>query len=303
MPLAAMSKKQTCVSHSTPEAELVAADLALRAEGLPALDIWETILGRPVKLSFQEDNQAAIVVLKSGYSSALRHMGRTHKVCLRWLSERVAENEVELEYCLSAKQAADIFTKGFTDAAKWLEATNNIGVAKPRIETDRVHQPAADIQGKEGILPPQQVDRKILGELQVHHNVPGGPSVTQDAGYNSGSRVKPPTTNSGGQVKPLTNKNDENKVPGNSGRQTAKPAIHTRTVGIAGCGEGAAAPLRPEPCMPNARCVPKTGRGQAARARAPRSGGCVLGTTPRPYKNINRGIAENRNRFTNTCQS
>ena len=66
MPLAATSKKQTCVSHSTPVAELVAVDLALRAEGLPALDVWETILGRPVTLAFQEDNQAAIVVLQSG---------------------------------------------------------------------------------------------------------------------------------------------------------------------------------------------------------------------------------------------
>jgi len=80
MPLAAVSKKQTCVSHSTPEAELVAIDLAVRAEGLPALDIWEVLLERPVKLAFQEDNQAAIVALQSGYSTALRHIGRTHTV-------------------------------------------------------------------------------------------------------------------------------------------------------------------------------------------------------------------------------
>ena len=42
-PLAAVSKKQTCVSHSTPEAELVAADHAVRAEGLPALPLWELL--------------------------------------------------------------------------------------------------------------------------------------------------------------------------------------------------------------------------------------------------------------------
>ena len=35
-PLNAISKKQSCVSHSTPEAEIVAADLAIRTEGLPA---------------------------------------------------------------------------------------------------------------------------------------------------------------------------------------------------------------------------------------------------------------------------
>ena len=37
LPLNAISKKHSCVSHSTPEAETVAADLAIRTEGLPAL--------------------------------------------------------------------------------------------------------------------------------------------------------------------------------------------------------------------------------------------------------------------------
>jgi hypothetical protein len=36
-PISALSKRQSCVSHSTPEAELVAADLAIRTEGIPAL--------------------------------------------------------------------------------------------------------------------------------------------------------------------------------------------------------------------------------------------------------------------------
>ena len=41
--LNAISKK-SCVSHSTPEAEIVAADLAVRTEGLPALQLWDTVL-------------------------------------------------------------------------------------------------------------------------------------------------------------------------------------------------------------------------------------------------------------------
>ena len=108
VPLAAISKKQGCVSHSTPEAELVAFDLAIRAEGLPGLTIWETILDRKVKLIFEEDNQTAITVLKNGYSPALRHVGRTHRVCLKWRHERISNNDVEVNYCLSKRQAADI---------------------------------------------------------------------------------------------------------------------------------------------------------------------------------------------------
>ena len=63
-PLNAISKKQPCVSHSTPEAEIVAADLAIRTEGLPALQLWDMVLERPTKLVFQEDNQATIQILK-----------------------------------------------------------------------------------------------------------------------------------------------------------------------------------------------------------------------------------------------
>ena len=76
-PLAAISKKQTCVSHSTPEAELVALDAALRTEGLPALDLWETILGRRVKLVVEEDNQAALQVVTTGKNPNMRHMSQS----------------------------------------------------------------------------------------------------------------------------------------------------------------------------------------------------------------------------------
>ena len=33
------SKRQSCVSHSTPESELVAADFGLRSDGLPSLSL------------------------------------------------------------------------------------------------------------------------------------------------------------------------------------------------------------------------------------------------------------------------
>ena len=38
-PIAAQSKKQGCVSRSTPEAELIAMDYGLRLTGLPALTL------------------------------------------------------------------------------------------------------------------------------------------------------------------------------------------------------------------------------------------------------------------------
>ena len=46
--LSATSKKQTAVSHSTPEAEIVSAYHNLRTEGLPALDLFDVLLNRKV---------------------------------------------------------------------------------------------------------------------------------------------------------------------------------------------------------------------------------------------------------------
>ena len=61
-PLTGASKRQTCVSHSTPEAEIIAADFALRTSGIPAQQLWNVILGRQAGLVFHEDNQAMIRV-------------------------------------------------------------------------------------------------------------------------------------------------------------------------------------------------------------------------------------------------
>ena len=77
-PLTGISRKQTAASHSSPEAELIALDSAVREVGIPALDLWEVILGRtkenPLKLYLYEDNQAAAQIVRTGKSQKLRHV-------------------------------------------------------------------------------------------------------------------------------------------------------------------------------------------------------------------------------------
>ena len=51
-----VSKKQTCVSHNTPEVEIVAANAAARVEGLPALQLWDFVLERKVIAILVDDN-------------------------------------------------------------------------------------------------------------------------------------------------------------------------------------------------------------------------------------------------------
>jgi hypothetical protein len=76
-PLAALSKKQTAKSHSTPEAETVSADVAIRTIGLPALQLWDLVLGdgkRKLSAIFKEDNETAIRVMGTGRNPTMRHM-------------------------------------------------------------------------------------------------------------------------------------------------------------------------------------------------------------------------------------
>ena len=63
-PITGVSRRQTCVSHSTPEAEIVSADLALRHCGLPSFALWWTLLPQKPKLVFHEDNQTMIRVMR-----------------------------------------------------------------------------------------------------------------------------------------------------------------------------------------------------------------------------------------------
>ena len=65
-PLAWVSKRQTSTSRSTTESEVVSLAHSLFQEGLPAFYSWEMLLGRTVTLRVLEDNQATILVVRTG---------------------------------------------------------------------------------------------------------------------------------------------------------------------------------------------------------------------------------------------
>ena len=117
-PIQAISKKQGCVAYSTPEAELVAANAALRMVGLPALDFWETVLGRKVLMILNEDNETAITVIRSGKNSTMRHMQRTQDVCAKWLTNIFSRfyDVLFLRHCPSPDMCADLITKPVTNS-------------------------------------------------------------------------------------------------------------------------------------------------------------------------------------------
>ena len=126
-PLAWVSKKQTSVSRSTTEAEVVSLAHSLMLEALPMLSALEFILGRSVRLAVLEDNEATIKVVQKGYSPKLRHCSRTHRVNLASLKEQFDQENILLEYVGTLEQAADIFTKAL-EPAKSEAALRMLGV-------------------------------------------------------------------------------------------------------------------------------------------------------------------------------
>ena len=80
------SKRQSCVSHSAPEAELVAMDTALRTVALPPGVLWE-VLVPSMRATILGDNEAMLQVIKTGRSPTMRYLSRTHRVSISWLHE------------------------------------------------------------------------------------------------------------------------------------------------------------------------------------------------------------------------
>eukprot|EP00959_Pyramimonas_sp_CCMP1952_P200882 4201464-Pyramimonas_sp.AAC.1 len=78
------SQRQTCVSHSTLEAAIVAADLALRKELLASLPLWEILL----------DRQAVCQVINAGGSMKLMRLPRTHRIDAAAASEQFSRGIV-----------------------------------------------------------------------------------------------------------------------------------------------------------------------------------------------------------------
>ena len=107
-PLCALSKKQGAVSHSSAESEMVAGDLGLRTEAFPLMTLFDAVLKREIRLLFLEDNQATLIIITTGKNRALRHVYRTHRINVHWISQMVRQQPIDLGACESHLMAGDI---------------------------------------------------------------------------------------------------------------------------------------------------------------------------------------------------
>ena len=148
-PLAGGSKRQGCVSHSTPEAEIIAADYALRTHAVPIVSLWKTLVGSDPKIVFHDDNQGKIAIIRSGQNPTMRHLERTHGISIQWMHEIFQNDLIYLVYEVTSKMCADIHTKAFKDHMTWKRACMLINILSyDEISSDdvwSVMQPTHDI--------------------------------------------------------------------------------------------------------------------------------------------------------------
>ena len=113
-PLLWSSKKQSSTARSATEAELIACATALFGEVLNLHTMIELLVGMHVPIVFEQDNQAAITVMTTGYSAKLRQCGRVHRANVASIHEQLEQEIFTLRYCETSAQAANGLTKVIT---------------------------------------------------------------------------------------------------------------------------------------------------------------------------------------------
>ena len=110
-PVYVSSTKQSCVSKSSTEAEIIAITDYV-GEALSTKRILEDITGKPVKLIIHQDNQAVLHILKHGTLQGKSKTASKHvKVRVAWMKERIDAGDFEVGYCSTDLMKSDGLTK------------------------------------------------------------------------------------------------------------------------------------------------------------------------------------------------
>ena len=127
-PLGWTSRKQSAVSHSTPEAEIVSADLAVHSFMIPLISVFKGFNTKFESKKLFEDNETAEGCLQSGTSKSMQLLPRTHAVNLMATKEAIEREGIRVCRATSEEQVADILTKAYSSPLKWLAARRHLGL-------------------------------------------------------------------------------------------------------------------------------------------------------------------------------
>jgi hypothetical protein len=111
-PLFFSSKRQTSTATSTAESELVALIKLVLEAVLPLEETLESLFQKEIPSTTWEDNMACTLVVRSGFSPALRHIQKHHRLAIGTAHETYNAAHRELKHVSTDRQRADGLTKG-----------------------------------------------------------------------------------------------------------------------------------------------------------------------------------------------
>ena len=128
VPISWMCKKQTAVSHSSTESEIISLDTGLK--DIDAVPSNVQSASREALLYVFEDNEAVIKMIIKGRSPTMRHVSRTHRVALDWLFDRInLDSKIQIKYIDTKNQLTDILTKGNFTRDEWNHLLNLFNIS------------------------------------------------------------------------------------------------------------------------------------------------------------------------------
>ena len=115
VPISWMCKKQTSVSHSSTESEIISLDTGLRLDGLPALELWDLIVsvlgsvsqisdrtGRPVNDVKKHQKSHGKIHVMENIDSVPSDVQSSHQEALLYVFE---DNEAVIKMIIEAKKS------------------------------------------------------------------------------------------------------------------------------------------------------------------------------------------------------
>ena len=174
MPITGVSKKQTSVSKSTPEAEIVALDHGVSKEGMALATLWQHAIGKgketqPIIINALEDNESACRIVVTGNNPNMRYMSRTQRIDISWLNERFNDGIFRFVACPSHYQGADIFTKPCIDKVVWNRNLHTLGMFLPGYLQEYLAQPTQPC-----LKPPAAPGLPPLGGVRMESGATSG---------------------------------------------------------------------------------------------------------------------------------
>jgi hypothetical protein len=102
-------------------------DMTIRMLVLPLLSLVDDAFGK-ARAWICGDNKAMLRVMETGRNPTMRHLTRTHRICVAWLHEQHKREDFHFDYVKSHRMVADMYTKSIPSPSKWDECRKSIHV-------------------------------------------------------------------------------------------------------------------------------------------------------------------------------